>query len=210
MPFLFDACGVPPAVVEGAMSAFAKQPGLMTVAEFLVWEPDDPLRYELVDGVPVAMAPTSNAHGLLQSELGAIIRDHLRANRPGCLVLSNQGVIPRLRPKINFRIPDLGVTCTPLAPAENSVPEPVLLVEILSPSNQSDTMVNVWTYTTIPSVTEIPVLHSDRIAADLLRRSADGTWPDRTTPVADDLLELASIGFRVALSELYGLTGLVR
>jgi Uma2 family endonuclease len=190
------------------MSAGAKLPNLMTVDEFLVWEPDDPFRYELVDGVPVAMAPTSNAHGLLQSELAAIIRNHLRANRPDCDVLSNPGVIPKLRPKINFRIPDLGVTCAPVAPTEKSLPEPVLLVEILSPSNQSDTMVNVWTYTTIPSVREVLVLHSDRVAADMLRRAEDGTWPDRTTPVTGGTLELTSIGFRVALSELYARTGL--
>src|SRR5208337_1782429 len=104
----------------------------MTVDEFLVWEPDDLRRYELVEGVPLAMAPTSNAHGLLQSELGAIIRNHLRANRPGCQVLTNPGVVPKLRPRINFRIPDLGVTCAPAVPTATSLPEPVLLVEILS------------------------------------------------------------------------------
>ena len=185
------------------MSAFARQPEPMTVAEFLAWEPDDPYRYELVDGVPVAMAPASNVHGLLQSELTRLIGNHLRANRPGCVVLSNPGVIPRLRPKINFRIPDLGVTCAPVAMTENSLPEPVLLVEILSPSNQSDTMVNVWTYTTIPSLREILVLHSDRVAADLLRRSADGTWPDRTTAVEGDTLELASIGLSLSMAALY-------
>lgn len=190
------------------MSASVKFPDPMTVDEFLVWEPDDLRRYELVDGVPVAMAPTSNAHGLLQSEWAAIVRNHLRANRPGCDVLSNPGVIPKRRPKINFHIPDLGVTCAPVVPTENSVPEPVLLVEILSPSNQSDTMANVWTYTSIPSVTEILVLHSDRVAADLLRRAEDGTWPDRTTAVGGDTLELASIGLSLSLAELYARTGL--
>lgn len=181
----------------------------MTVDEFLVWEPDDLRRYELVEGVPQAMAPASNAQGLLQSELGAIIRDDLRANRPGCVVLSNPGVVPKLRPGINFRIPDLGVTCTPVVPTATSLPEPVLLVEILSPSNQSETLVNVWTYTTIPSVREILVLRSDRLAADLLRRGADGSWPDRTTSVAGDTLELASIGFSLSLAELYRPTGLM-
>jgi Uma2 family endonuclease len=185
------------------MSASVKIPDLMTVDEFLVWEPDDTSRYELVDGVPVAMAPTSNAHAMLQSRLDRLIGNHLEATRPGCEVMSNPGVIPKRRPKINFRIPDLGVTCAPVVPTENSVPEPVLLVEILSPSNQSDTMANVWTYTSIPSVTEILVLHSDRVAVDLLRRAEDGTWPDRTTAVGGDTLELASIGLSLTLAQLY-------
>jgi len=185
------------------MSASVNIPDLMTVDEFHVWEPDDTLRYELVEGVPVAMAPTSNAHGVLQSRLGRLIGNHLAAARPGCEVLSNPGVIPKRRPKINFRIPDLGVTCAPVVPTENSVPEPVLLVEILSPSNQSDTMANVWTYTSIPSVTEILVLHSDRVAADLLRRAEDGTWPDNTAPVTGDTLELVSIGLSLSMAALY-------
>jgi len=41
------------------MSAFAKVPVWMSVAQFLVWDSGDPYRYELVDGEPHAMAPAS-------------------------------------------------------------------------------------------------------------------------------------------------------
>ena len=54
----------------------------------------------------------------------------------------------------NFRVPDLGVTCAPPS-REVMVSEPVLLIEILSPSNERENRANVWTYTTIPSVQEI-------------------------------------------------------
>ncbi len=63
-------------------------------------------------------------------------------------------------------------------------------------------------YTSIPSVQEILVLHSTRIAAELLRRRPDGGWPEEPDQPDDEHLELASIGFRVALSELYTPTGL--
>ena len=53
---------------------------------------------------------------------------------------------------------------------EYDASDPVLLVEILSPSNRAETWTNVWAYTTIPSVREILVLHSLRIRAELLRR----------------------------------------
>ena len=189
------------------MSASAKLSGLMTVDEFLVWEPDDPMRYELMDGEPVAMAPTSNVHGVLQSRLGRLIGNHLEASRPGCEVLTNPGVIPKLRPKINFRIPDLGVTCATIVPTASSLPDPVLLVEILSPSNQSDTMMNVWAYTSIPSVREILILRSDRRGAEVLRRLTDGGWPSEPEPVGATL-DLESIGFSVPMADLYARTGL--
>ena len=58
------------------------------------------------------------------------------------------------------------------------VPDPVLLIEILSPSNEAQTRANIWAYTTIPSVREILAVHSTRIEAELLRRNPDGSWPE--------------------------------
>jgi len=124
------------------MTAVAKLATRMSVHEFLGWEPRDGLRYELVDGQPRAMAPASTVHGYLQSELGRLIGNHLREHRPGCHVITNPGVVPNLLSAHNFRIPDLGVTCAPVTPGQASMPDPVLLVEILSPSNQADSWSN--------------------------------------------------------------------
>jgi Uma2 family endonuclease len=82
------------------------------------------------------------------------------------------------------------------------------VIEILSPSNQAKTWTNVWTYTSIPSVREILVLRADQIAAELLRRSPQGEWPDRPIAITEGELALESIGFRVGLGELYARTGL--
>ena len=73
------------------------------------------------------------------------------------------------------------MTCSPLAVGQVTLPDPVLVIEILS-SNQAKTWTNVWAYTSILSVREILVLRADRIAAELLRRSPQGEWPDR--PIA--------------------------
>ncbi len=190
------------------MSVLAKRPVHMSVRDFLAWEPGDGFRYELVDGEPRAMAPASTIHAFLQNELGSLIRNHLREHRSGCMVLANPGVIPRLLSAHNMRVPDLGVTCSPLMPSQSAMPDPVLLIEVLSPGNQAQTWSNVWAYTSIPSVQEILVLHSNRIAADLLRRSPAGVWPQEPMQIAAGDLELTSIGFRVAMTDLYELTGL--
>jgi Uma2 family endonuclease len=84
------------------------------------------------------------------------------------------------------------------------ITDPVLLVEILSPSNEAETWRNVWAYTTIPTVAEILAVRSTRIEAELLRRLPDGNWP-KEAPVfhAGDALTLPSIGFTVAVDALY-------
>ncbi len=179
----------------------------MSVAEFLNWNSGDGRRYQLVDGEPRLMAPASRTHGTLQSELASLIRNHFRSRASECDVVSAPGVVPRMLPDHNMRVPDLGVTCTPYEVEQASLPDPVLLVEILSPSNQADTWANVWAYTSIPSVQEILVLHSDRIGADLLRRLPDGAWPQRPEAVQGELL-LTSIDFRVPLPEIYARTRL--
>ena len=141
------------------MSATAKFPLRMSVQDFLSWEPGDGQCYELVDGLPRSMAPASPIHGFLQGRLAAVLTAHLDRSRPSCAVIVAPGVTPRLLSAHNVRIPDLGVTCAPLLPGQATLPDPVLLIEIASPSNQAETWSNVWTYTSIPIVQEILVVH---------------------------------------------------
>jgi Uma2 family endonuclease len=192
------------------MVALAKVPVRMSVDEFLNWDSGDLVTYELVDGEPRAMAPTNRTHGMLQNELGSLIRNHLRATGSPCDVVAAPGVIPRLFAEHNMRVPDLGVTCTSYDTEQAALPEPVLLVEILSPSNQAKTWTNVWSYTSIPSVQEILVLHTDRVGAEVLLRSVDGAWPERTTVITEGDLVLDSIGFHLPLADLYARTRLTR
>ena len=55
---------------------------LMTLDEFLHWEDGTDTRFELIDGVPSAMAPPARAHGILCATLGAMINSRLRSERP--------------------------------------------------------------------------------------------------------------------------------
>jgi Uma2 family endonuclease len=88
-------------------------------------------------------------------------------------------------------------------------PEPVVLVEILSPSNEAETRANVWAYTTIRSVAEIAVLGSTEVAAEVLRRRPDGTWPERPEAVgAGGELRFESVGFAAPVVAAYATTPL--
>jgi Uma2 family endonuclease len=186
------------------------QSELMTVDEFMAWDDGKGGRFELVDGVPRAMAPASDAHGTIQSNLGRIIGNHLAAPGIRCRIVTEPGIETRIRAKHNTRIPDFGVTCAPNEVGSTHMPAPVLLIEIMSPSNKRDTWDNVWAYVSIPTVQEILIVQSTRIEAQLLRRQADGSWPpDPVTIGADGDLALTSIGFTAPLAAAYAKTYLV-
>jgi Uma2 family endonuclease len=189
-----------------------RAPARMTLIEFLSWDPGDPTgrTWQLIDGEPVAMAPGSETHGAIQGELIGLLRNHLIEQRSPFRVIAEPGIVPRVRADMNYRVPDVGVTCAP--PSHGlMVADPVLLVEILSPSNESDTRANIWAYTTIPSVHELVVVHSTRIEAELLGRNADGSWPEQPEIIgAGDTLRLATIEFSTQLAALYRTTALAR
>lgn len=185
------------------------QPRPMTVAEFLDWDPGDSsgALWQLRDGVPEMMAPATDAHGSIQGELYALIRNCLLDKGSACRSVIAPGIVPRVRSDRNALIPGIGITCTP-PQGGRTLPDPVALIEIPSPSNHVETWANVWAYTTIPSVSEIVIVHSTRIGAELLRRNADGSWPEQPATIdADDLLDLQSVGISLPLRDAYRTSG---
>lgn len=183
----------------------------MSVAEFLDWSAAEHrgTKWQLIDGEPVAMAPASENRGMIQSELSRLLGNHLLERGMPCRVGTEPGIIPHVRSAENWRIPDLGVTCAPPRWSHEML-EPVLLAESISPSNYLETRGNIWSYTTVPSVREILVVHSTRIEAEVLRRGANGNWPAQPiVTAADGTLELDSIGFAQPLRAMYRATSLL-
>ncbi|MGE0223823.1 MAG: Uma2 family endonuclease [Acetobacteraceae bacterium] len=187
------------------MSQALRRP-LLTVDAFHAWEPPpgtEGLRWELVDGEPAAMAPPSVTHGAIQSQVSMLLGLHLRAHRPGCRVITTPGVIPHLRSRFNERMPDLGVSCAPFTNAR-ALPDPILLVEILSPSNEARTRANAWAYATIPSVQDVLILSSTAIRAEILRRGDEA--PEIV--IGTEILRLDSISYAAPLAEFHATTDL--
>ena len=182
----------------------------MTVAEFLDWRGDHSgRRWALVDGEPRAQDPASVTHSRLQATIGALLHNHL-AGTP-CKVSTAPGIIPRVRSNENFRVPDLAVNCTPDEQGQRALPDPILIVEILSPSNEAETRENVWAYTTLPAAREILLVRSTDIGAELYRRQSDGNWPPQPELIGEaGELTLVSIDYRASLASLYEDTHLRR
>jgi Uma2 family endonuclease len=182
----------------------------MSVADFLDWPGDGTAkRYHHVDGEVRAMSPASATHGTIQATLAYLITRRLIETGSPCRAVTEPAIAPRLRANANLRVPDLGVTCAPNEPGQILLPDPVLLVEVLSPSNEAETRGNVWAYASIPSVREILIVRSTRVAAELLRRCLDGSWPEEAEEVGPDgTLRLESVDLTCPLAQVYARTHL--
>jgi Uma2 family endonuclease len=191
------------------MAAALRFSGLMTVDEFLEWDSPGGYHWQLIDGVPVAMSPPAPLHGVIQNEVGSLVRNHLVECGKPCTVITTPGVIPRFQSDRNYMVPDLAVTCSRTDITGKAVHEPVLLIEILSSTNHAETWRNVWAYMTIPTLREILVIRAASLGVELLRRGDDDAWPDKPLAIVDGGFTLSSIGLDLAVASLYRGTGMI-
>jgi Uma2 family endonuclease len=191
------------------MNAIKKPlPRDLTILEFLVWAEQQPGRWQLRDGAPEMMAPPGGRHGRIQAELARRIGNHLERLGSRCSVLTGAGVVPAVRSAHTMLVPDVGVTCAPTGD-EAAIPDPIVLIEILSRSNAASTRANVEAYKTIATVAEIIVVTSWRIEGEILRRLPDGSWQNEPETIgSNDPLRTARIGFDEPLREMYRTTDL--
>ena len=177
----------------------------MTLAEFLEWDDGTDTRYELIDGQVVAMAPPRDAHGTIVMNLGLALGPSLKAP---CRMVASAG-ITRAERDDSFYVADLAVTCDEPASQRAFLPEPRLIIEVLSRSTAAhDRGRKGEDYRRIASVQEILFGSSDERRAVLWRREARrwviedfiGEASVRLTSV-DALIPLSAVCASVAFSE---------
>jgi Uma2 family endonuclease len=174
----------------------------LTVEEFLDCCPNDRRHYQLIDGVVVAMAPPGIPHHIIAGNLTGEIYSAVRANRPNCTVRSQAGIAPQGRLGRNHFETDITVTCE-TGGYRGITFEPVLIVEIQSPSTERDDhFVKLPEYQEIPSLMEILYIESEALAATVYRRQADG-WEAIEIAGPAARLQLYTIGLDIPLADVY-------
>jgi Uma2 family endonuclease len=173
----------------------------MTLEEFLRWDDGTDTRYELIDGFPVAMAPPAEAHRILAVRLVSRIDAALAGSRP-CNAQIEPGVVRPDRAN-SYYVLDIAVTCEPNKPGRQAMVDPILIVEILSPSTErTDRRLKLPAYQIIESVREIMLIDADSHHAELYRRENDH-WGIQLVRGAEATLYLTSVDLRISISELY-------
>jgi Uma2 family endonuclease len=95
------------------------------------------------------------------------------------------------------------VTCAP--PSQSKVLEdPILIVEVLSPSNERETWEAIWACATIPTVREFLIVDSEHVHAQIFTKDAAGVWPqDPVIVEASATIRLDSIDASFPIAEIY-------
>ncbi len=134
----------------------------MTVDEFLVWAEGRPGRYELVGGRIHKMASERVRHTRAKlSAVLALVRA-IEATSLPCEVLQD-GATVRIDPTTAFE-PDALVRCgPPLSDDAVETPDPIIVVEVLSPSTSArDRRLKVAGYFRVPSIRHYLIVDTDR------------------------------------------------
>jgi Uma2 family endonuclease len=170
-----------------------------TLEEFRVWHERQPDAWEFIDGTLRLMAPGSKAHTLLKSNVHAAFAQALRGT--GCRALVDGAMIEVHGSSL---IPDIVVTCAALDFSTPRVEEPVIIVEILSPSNETDdTGRKLALYLEIPSLRHYVVIHQDRRQIVHHERRDDLGGAFLTSIAPPDPLRLDPPGIELAFAAVY-------
>ncbi|WP_170984871.1 Uma2 family endonuclease [Roseomonas sp. AR75] len=178
------------------MSAALKGRPPTSLAEFLDWERGQPVRHEW-DGVqPIAMVGGTYRHTEIASRLYDALRGALRGG-PCSVVRTDMKVLTAQESRVRY--PDLVVTCTPIPSLAVAVPDPVLIMEVLSDSTAgADLGVKLAEYTALPSLRRYLILDTeDRLALAFARDQAFRRVELR------DVLDLPEFDLRIPLAPLY-------
>ena len=173
----------------------------MTVDEFLAWAEGQEGRWELYRGVPYLMAPERTRHGEVKYAVQTALLQAIRKAGLPCHMLPN-GATVRVAEDTAHE-PDALVYCGPKLPGDAiEVPNPVIVVEVSSPSTRKiDATLKLAGYFGLASVEHYLIVNPNGPPVVHHRRQPDGTILTRL--VGDGTLKLDPPGIEIAVSEVF-------
>jgi Uma2 family endonuclease len=177
----------------------------MNVDEFLVWAEAQPGRYELFRGSVYAMTPECAVHAEVKFAVQTALANAIRAKGLPCRMLPD-GMTVRIDDTTAHE-PDALVYCGPrLPPSALEVPNPVVVVEILSPSTRHlDAQMKLAGYFRLPSVAHYLVIDPDKPLVMHHARKDDGSILTRI--VTEGVIALEPPGIELSVADLYPTPG---
>lgn len=169
--------------------------------EFRRWYEAQPAgRYERVDGRIVAMAPERGAHLRVKGPVYRALDHAIAIAGVGCQALPDGATVETGDSDYE---PDALVNCG-AAMADDAVaaPNPVIIVEVLSPGTAStDTGGKLADYFRVPSVAHYLIVHPTRRTVTHHRRAGVGI---NTLVVVSGPITLDPPGIVITVEEIYG------
>lgn len=173
----------------------------MRVDEFLTWAQAQPGRYELVRGEVFAMSPETVGHTKIKGAAYAALRAGIRQRGLPCHALTD-GATVRIDDTTAYE-PDALVYCgQELGQAMLEVPNPVIVVEILSRSTRAlDVSLKLAGYFRLPSVAHYLIV--DPLQPSVIHHSRADGETILTRIVTEGVIALDPPGLQLALRDIY-------
>lgn len=176
-----------------------------TADEFIAWALEQPTgRFELESGTVVAMAPERVNHGRAKARAWRALEAAIAARGLGCEAHPD-GVTVRIDDRTVYE-PDALVRCgTPLPGDAIEVPDPIIVVEVVSPSSRGiDKGAKLSAYFSLPSVRHYLIVDTDRRVVIHHRLDDDGRI--ESSFLRDGTLSLDPPGLTIEVTDIF--TGL--
>jgi Uma2 family endonuclease len=173
----------------------------MTVDEFLVWAEGREGRYELYHGQVYAMSPGRSGHAEAKFAVQVALAEAIRKAGLPCHMLPD-GMTVRISNDTAHE-PDALVYCGPKLPADAvEVPNPIIVVEVLSPSTRRiDASAKLTGYFSLPSVQHYLIVDPGKPPLIHHQRQGDGTILTRL--VSEGVLRLEPPGLEIQGEALF-------
>jgi Uma2 family endonuclease len=177
----------------------------MTEAEYLEFERKSESKHEFIDGEVFAMSGASRAHNLISIQTAALLIRQVRGKN--CEVYASD-----MRVKISAKqyvYPDVIVVCGEPKLSDDkfdNLLNPTVIIEVLSDSTEAyDRGLKFKNYRKLDSLQEYILIAQDKPSIERFTRQIDGTWNIAANDAEglDSSVELASIGCKVHLAEVY-------
>ena len=175
----------------------------MDVDAFLPWAEGRDGRWELRDGRPVMMSPERAAHALTKLSAQIALKEGVQRAGLPCRVFPD-GMTVRIAARTAFE-PDALVVCPPPTDLNTmEIPNPVIVVEVLSPSTAADDHgVKLDGYFSLGSVNHYLILDPDRRDMIHHRRAHAGTIETRV--LRDGMVVLDPPGFEAQVAAFFAI-----
>jgi Uma2 family endonuclease len=184
------------------MGALARQ--RLTVEEFYEWVAGREQKFELVDGEPVMMAGANRRHDRIAGNTIRVAGNHLQGHR--CQPFTSDTYV-RI-PAGNRRQADMGIDRGPFGDASLHASEPILAVEILSPTTRTfDRNDKLEEYKTVPTLEYILLVDPDYPQVRIYRRDSNRDWTSDRLAGLDAVVDMSPLSLHLPLGDLY--SGLV-
>ncbi|MEO8378733.1 MAG: Uma2 family endonuclease [Acidobacteriota bacterium] len=170
---------------------------------FLIEEMSD-VKHEYYAGEIFAMAGGTLEHDAITASVTAFLHEALRAS--GCRVLTGNMRIST--PSGLYTYPDVSVVCgkPDIRPMQgtDTVGNPVVLVEVLSPSTRDyDRGQKFDLYGSIGALRDVLLIEQSRIEVDHRTREPGGPWISTTQTTLTGNVHLAGVDLALPLARIY-------